>query len=147
MALEHALRQGLGHRLGIGRVAHLLQLQAHPGDAVEEGLQAQALAVVFVFGVLAQQAQQRPEGGVQRTDATGHGLVDRGHLVLGQQLLRGLQQRIGQGLATETGLPLIGQGVHQGDQRRLAHVAHQRQLVDHLTEAAGRLPAQTVEEI
>ncbi|MNT30290.1 hypothetical protein D3C72_1660780 [compost metagenome] len=54
MALENGLRQGLGHRLGIGRVAHLLQLQAHPGDAVEEGLQAQAFVVVGIVGVFAE---------------------------------------------------------------------------------------------
>ncbi|MNL10474.1 hypothetical protein D3C87_1312730 [compost metagenome] len=147
VALEHALRQGLGHRLGIGRVAHLLQLQAHPGDAVEEGLQAQALAVVLAVDVFAQQGQQRAKGGVQWAAAAGHALIDHRHWLLAEQLLRRLHQRVGQRLTTGAGLALISQGVHQSDQRRLAHIAHQRQLVDHLAEAVHWLPAQLVEEV
>ncbi|KPX23790.1 hypothetical protein ALO72_200031 [Pseudomonas syringae pv. delphinii] len=45
-----------------------------------------------------------------------------------------------------TGLPLIGQRVHQGNQWRLAYIGHQRQLVDHLGQTAGLMPAQFIEK-
>ncbi|MNR44159.1 hypothetical protein D3C85_1628670 [compost metagenome] len=68
LALEHALRQGLGHFLWIGRIAHLLQFQAYPGDAIEERGEAQALGV---FALFADQGQQGAEGFVQGAGRSG----------------------------------------------------------------------------
>ncbi|EPA92189.1 hypothetical protein PG5_66430 [Pseudomonas sp. G5(2012)] len=146
-ALEHRLRQGLGHVLRVGGVVHLLQGQAGARDLVEEGLQAQALVIALAFGGLAEQGQQRTEGGVQGAFGPLLRLLDQRRRRLGDQLLCRVDQRVGQRLAAGAGLALVGQGVHQRDQRRLAHVAHQGQLVDHLAQAVGRLPAQAIEEL
>ncbi|MNF63162.1 hypothetical protein D3C84_448560 [compost metagenome] len=116
LALEHALRQGLGHGLRVGGVAHLLQFQAHAGDLGEEGLQAQAVVAAHAFRLFAEQRQQGPEGGIQRPARALCLLLDDGRLVLRHQVLRRLQQRVGQRLATAAGPALVGQGVHQGDQ-------------------------------
>ncbi|MNO90584.1 hypothetical protein D3C76_821080 [compost metagenome] len=146
-ALEHGLRQGLGHVLRVGGMVDLLQGQASARDLVEEGLQTQAFAVVLAFGGFAEQGQQRTKGGIQGAFRSLQLLLDQRPWGLGDQLLRRTDQRVGQRLGPSAGLPLISQSVHQGDQRRLAHVAHQGQLVDHLAQAVGRLPAQAVEEL
>jgi hypothetical protein len=44
------------------------------------------------------------------------------------------------------GLPLPGQGIHQGNQRRLADITHQRQLVGDVSDIVCRVKSQTVEE-
>ncbi|MCY1506411.1 hypothetical protein D9M68_406610 [compost metagenome] len=54
LAREHGLRQGLGHRLRIGGVAHLLQLQTDPRHPGEEGLQAEAVGTFGGQRALAQ---------------------------------------------------------------------------------------------
>ncbi|MNO81529.1 hypothetical protein D3C76_727720 [compost metagenome] len=50
-------------------------------------------------------------------------------------------------MAASARLPLIGQGVDQGNQRRLTNIGHQGQLIDHIGQAVGLMPTHTVEKI
>ncbi|MNQ89678.1 hypothetical protein D3C85_1049930 [compost metagenome] len=90
LALKHGLRQGLGHFLRVGRIAHLLQLQTHTRDPSQEHLQTQPIVIGLALGIFAQQGQQRTEGGIQRTAWCQGLLVDHRHFVLVDQLLCGL---------------------------------------------------------
>ena len=147
--LEDGLRQGLHHLLRIGGIRNLLQAQAHAGDTCQIGLQAQgAIGRHDVAArVFPHQLEQWAERVIQRPLRAGYRLVDDRLVFPAHQVFGRFNKAVRQPLPLLPRLPLPGKGIHQGNQRRLADIAYQRELVGNIGDIGRRVESQTVEKI